>query len=105
MVSYTTPQITLLIEGIDLTGQDKDIYVSIGNKCLVTKSGEDVSAVLSGEDTLVYVRLTQEESARLLGLCKVQVNWINDQGIREATEIETIEVTPNMLQEVIRYGE
>lgn len=103
MIPYTTPQLALTVEDADLTGCD--VYVSIYAGTNITKKGEDVTATLVGNDTLLLTRLTQAESGRLRkGGCKIQVNWIDENGHRDATEQAEIEVGSNLLQEVIYYG-
>lgn len=110
MIKYTTPTITLTIEGVDLTGQD--IYVSIeqGQHELM-KHGSDLTVttetVQQVTNTIVTFTLAQEETA---DFCfnkgaSVQVNWINAAGKRAATEIKTIGVMRNLLDEVISYGD
>ena len=110
MINYTTPSITLEVEAVDLT--DNDVYVTLhqGNYRM-TKKGTDL--VISTEtheqitDTVITFVLTQEESASFVYDKKVsvQVNWINASGVRDATEVKTIGVMRNLLDEVIAYGD
>lgn len=109
MINYTTPTISLVVEGVDIT--DKDVYVTLeqGNTEL-TKTGTDL--IMSTETaegqtvTNITLTLSQEESA-LFDYNKkasVQVNWIASNGVRAATEIQTIYVMRNLLDQVIEYG-
>ena len=109
MINYTTPTITLTVEGVDISAND--IYVSLEQgKIELTKSGSDliVTTDTHGQvtDTVITFTLTQEESATFnFGKSvSVQVNYISAQGVRDATEIKTIGVMRNLLDEVIAYG-
>lgn len=109
MIKYTTPTITLVVEGVDLTG--KDIYATLEQGCReLTKKGSDMTVTTEqvGErtDTVMTMMLTQEESASFdfNRNASVQVNWITAGGVRGATEIKKIDVMRNLLDEVIEYG-
>lgn len=105
MINYTTPTISLVVEGVDIT--DKDIYVSLEQGLTeLTKTGSDLIVEAEEADTKISLTLTQTESA-LFDYNKnvsVQVNWIDSDGVRAATEIKTIGVMRNLLDEVISYG-
>ena len=109
MINYTTPTIHLIVEAVDLTGQD--VYVTLEQgKTELTKSGTDliIDTDTHGQvtDTIIIFTLTQEESA-MFNFGKsvsLQVNFINSAGARDATEIKTIPVMRNLLDEVIAYG-
>ena len=109
MINYTTPTISLTVEGVDLSGMD--VYVSLEQgKTELTKTGTDlIIEPIVGEgttDTSITLTLTQEESAAFdFGKSvSVQVNFIDSSGVRDATEIKTIPVMRNLLDEVIEYG-
>lgn len=96
MRRYTTPTHTLTVEGADLTGAS--IWVtyegSAGNTFTVT----DMDVTLDGEDTVLEITLTEEQTASLAtGKARVQVNWTNG-GRRAATVIRTVKVTENLLE-------
>jgi hypothetical protein len=105
MINYTTPVIKLMVEGIDLTGYDVYVTLEQGQKEL-TKSGTDliIQAVTVGQntDTEIDFSLTQEESGSFdfNRTVSIQVNWISS-GVRSATDIKTIPVMRNLLDEVI----
>ena len=109
MINYTTPTIHLIVEGVDISSDE--IYVTLEQgQTELTKTGTDltVTAVTVGQntDTDIVLVLSQEESASF-NPCKnvmVQVNWISSAGVRDATEIKTINVMKNLLDEVIEYG-
>lgn len=109
MINFTTPTITLVVEGVDLTG--KNIYATLEQGCReLTKKGSEMAVTTEqvGErtDTVMTMMLTQEESASFdfNRNASVQVNWITAGGVRGATEIKKIDVMRNLLDEVIEYG-
>ena len=109
MINYTTPTISLTVEEADLSGQDVYVTLEQGNLKL-TKTGNDLiidtETVQQITNTSITFSLTQEESAAFnFGKSvSIQVNWINSSGVRDATEIKTIPVMRNLLDEVIAYG-
>lgn len=108
MINYTTPSITLEVEGVDLTGQDTYVTIVQGQVEL-TKSGNDLTISYNSttETTTIVFVLTQEESAsfQFSRSAQLQVNFINSSGVRDATNIATIDVLKNLLDEVIAYGD
>ncbi len=102
MVRYTTPTFTLTLpDSVDLT-QATNVYVTFAkgdNK--MTKTDEEIE--VSAHSVDVY--LSQEETAAFTsGLVQIQMNWTYSEtgGIRRAcTEIVTVNVTPNLLNEVV----
>lgn len=110
MIKYTTPTITLVVEGADLTG--KDIYATLEQGCRqLTKKGSDMTVstevVDDRTDTVLTMVLSQEETATFdfNRNVSIQVNWIASNGVRAATEIKAILVMKNLLDEVISYGD
>lgn len=109
MINYTTPTITLTIEGTDITANE--IYVTIQQReHKMTKGPNDLTAtaITHGQqtDTKVELTLTQRESAYFdyQMPASVQVNWISPDGIRGATRIKKLDVLKNLLDEVVNYG-
>lgn len=104
MIRYTTPTIILEVEK-DLT--DMEVYVSLkyasGNVQHI-KIDPDLMHVCDDE-TKIYLTFTQEMTGELTSgtTVRVQINWINAAGIREATDIKTFSVTENLYDEVITY--
>lgn len=107
MINYTTPTITLAVGGVDIsTGFYVYATLEQGSK-KITKTGADLTltADIVGEltKTIVTFTLTQEESAFFnygRGVA-VQVNYVDENGIRAATDVKTIPVMRNLLNEVI----
>lgn len=108
MINYTTPSITLEVEGADLTG-NQDVYVTIVQGSIeLTKKGTDLTVTYDSttEISSIVFTLTQEESAQFAfsRSAQLQVNFINASGVRDATNIAQIDVLKNLLDEVIEYG-
>lgn len=109
MINYTTPTIQLTVEGVDITSDD--IYVTLEQGSTeLTKKGNDLTTqtVTHGQvtDTEITFMLTQTESASFdfSRSVSLQVNWITSGGVRSATDIKTIPVMRNLLDEVLEYG-
>lgn len=104
MIRYTTPTVILEVEK-DLT--DMEVYVSLkyasGNVQHI-KVDQNLMHVCDDE-TKIYLTFTQEMTGELMSgtTVKVQINWINSAGVREATDIRTFSVTENLYDEVIAY--
>ena len=99
MRRYTTPTLELVVEGVDLTAMS--VWVTIEqHRRKVTIDQPDTDC--DGEDTTILVPLSQEQtSAMKVGSARVQVNWTDGHGYRNATEIATVDVEENLLQEVL----
>lgn len=106
MINYTTPTISLVVEGTDISTHDVYVTLEQGKKKL-TKSGADlhITTETHGQttDTNITMTLTQEESASFdyNRNVAIQVNYITSQGVRDATEMKNIGVMRNLLDEVI----
>lgn len=99
MRRYTTPTHELTVEGHDLTAADR-VWVTYrqGGR---TWDLEPSSAELSGEDTVLTVELTQEQTGALaVGTARVQVNWMEG-ARRNATEIAIVQVADNLMPRVV----
>ena len=107
MKRFTTPSIPMTVP-VDLTGADIYVTIKQGQRKL-QKTGADVISVYDAESgkTTLTVTLTQEETGAFLAEKKayVQVNWIFSDGTRDATNIKQIDVSENLIAEVIRYAD
>lgn len=102
MRRYTTPTIELTVHGADLTGCECWVSIIQGK----AKIEIQATPTLDGEDTTLTVQLTQEQTGMLSrGSARVQVNWIDEGGHRNATTIREVEVSGNLLERVIEYGD
>jgi len=110
MINYTTPTITLTVEGVDLSSTDVYVTLEQGSHEL-NKSGAALTVTTETHDqitdTNITFTLSQLESAsfRFNMAVSVQVNWIDAAGTRLATEIKTVPVMRNLLDRVINYGD
>lgn len=96
---YTTPTFTLTFteQTLDLTQADH-VYVTFRSGATkLTKSGD---ALTVGAKT-IGVHLTQSDTARFAsGKLEVQANWTIS-GNRFASESAAVEITENLLSEVV----
>lgn len=102
MIQFTTPAVTLTLKGVTFDGTEK-VWVSIRQK----ESEIDITDATvdtSGEHPVITFTLTQEQTAGLaLGAALIQVNWVTSEDERGATDIATVNVTRNLLDEVKHY--
>lgn len=107
MRRYTTPTLPMTVP-VDLTGADIYVTIKQGQR-KIQKTGADVVSVYDSESgkTTLSVTLTQEETGQFLSERKanVQVNWIFADGTRDATNIKQIDVSENLIAEVVTYGD
>ena len=101
MVRYTTPTFTLTLpDTVDLT-LASNVYVTFAKTnigVVVTKTGDALE--ISAHQVDVY--LNQEETGSFsTGAVKIQINWTYANGERACTDIATVDITPNLLDEVV----
>lgn len=109
MIRYTTPILPLEVEGVDLT-TNEDVYVTLKqNDVELTKKGSDLTVLYDAETDIstITFTLSQEETSafNINRAVDTQVNFINNAGVRDATDIATIPVMRNLLDRVINYGD
>ena len=98
---FTTPPISLLVKGVDITAAD--VYVTIKQGTTeINLTDTDLTLTASGDDTQVEFSLTQAQAGSLDfgSYAGIQVNWI-DSGVRYATEIANVKIYENLYDEVI----
>ena len=106
MIQYTTPTLHLVVAGVDLTPHE--VYVTIeqaGHE--LTVSDGSVTYDEGGDgSTHIRVALTQEQTGAMRkGKAKVQVNWVDQVGKRNATIVKETEVLTNLLDRVVEHGQ
>ena len=106
MRRYTTPVLPITVP-LDIT--QADVYVDLKQgrrKLRKLIPSEHMTWNEADGITETFVALTQEETGAFLAEKKVtvEVNWIFSDGNRDATEIRTINIEDNLLNEVIVYG-
>lgn len=99
MVQATTPTFVLTLPNtVDLT-QPSHFYFTL-RQGHVKIEKEDSDLVIDGQTVSVY--LTQAETLTLMaGAAKIQLNWTYPNGSRAASEIVSVNVTENLLKEVV----
>lgn len=108
MIRYTTPTDALKVKGLDLG--EYDVYVTFTqkpkgsrNETILTVPAANIE--FDGEDSDIQITLTQQQTAQFVeGPCSIQVNYIDVNGLRNATKKHTIMVHDNLLKEVLSYG-
>lgn len=104
MRRYTTPTIEVTVEGVDLTGCE--IWVTLWQQGteVTTRSGAN-DVAYDGSDTTITVAYSQEQTARLVeGHARMQVNWMDSDGLRNATDSAVVQVTGNLLGRVVDHA-
>lgn len=109
MIQATTPPITLIIRGVDLTTVES-VHVTIKQGgTTITLTGDDivVTSSLDGNVSVSEITfyLTQTQSIKfLVGDAKIQVNWMYEENgkiLRNATVASSIFIDEQLLNEVI----
>ncbi len=106
MIQYTTTTLHLMVRGVDLTPYEVHVTIEQGNKEYDLTDG--VVTYDEGDDGATHIRvaLSQAQTGSLRkGKCKVQVNWIDQSGNRNATVIKETEVLANLLDRVVEHGQ
>ena len=103
---YTTPTKRLRVKNIDLTRMR--VWVTFSqNRFSQSVTKIDCPMELDGNDTLITVTLTQSETAKFYTneKVKIQVNYMDANGNRQATDVIFENVTDNLLKKVVSYDE
>ena len=110
MYAWSTPTLTLRIKDRDLTAYEVTVSIAQakvygGETHIDIEDGDLDSKVLDGDDTLVTVTLTQQQTGKLArGVASVQINAIDSGGNRVPTKEATVYVYRNLLDHAISYG-
>ena len=99
MVQATTPTFVLTLpDTVDLTEPIHFYFTLRQGNVRIEKTDSDL--VIDGQTISVY--LSQAETLTLTpGIVKLQLNWTYTNGSRAASEIVSVNVTENLLKEVI----
>lgn len=99
MRRFTTPTVTVEVEGVDLTTSTVLVtFQQRSNRLTV----EGPTMALQGEDTIISIPLSQLQTGGFAeGGVEVQVNWLDGYGHRDATTVGAIQVERNLLAEVV----
>lgn len=99
MVQATTPTFVLTLpETVDLTEPSHFYFTLRQGHVRIEKADSDL--VIDGQNISVY--LSQAETLTLTpGIVKLQLNWTYANGSRAASEIVSVNVSENLLKEVV----
>lgn len=99
MITWTTPTLVITIKGVHLENVDFVVTVNQGGTSY-TFNNPAVDYVSC--NTILSVDMTQEQTSGLKpGMAKVQVNWTDGFGHRNATCIKNVAFGDNLLKEVL----
>lgn len=103
LIIGTTPTFTLTIpdnENLNLNDAENIYFTIRQGSLIITKSGEDVTII---NEYTIQVSFTQEETLqfRYNIPAEIQLNWIYANGARAATKIKTIQLSKNLIREVL----
>lgn len=100
---YTTPTLTVEV-GADLTGCKAIVSIMCEGE---RKDYEYTEFDVKDGVTTIKVQLSQEDTAKYTTVQTIlmQCNWIASDGVRMASEQKRIAVAPNLLKEIITYGD
>lgn len=103
MRRYTTPTLSLRVKSANLTGCR--VFVTLVQGAF--KIEEQATPSLDGSDTALMVPLSQSQTGHLKAgrKCRIQVNWIDRSGNRNATNIKEVPVDENLLDMVVSYAD
>lgn len=100
MRQYTTPSILITVEGIDLTSFD--IWVTFTQGAHVLTVQNPPMELDSDGNTVLTVKLSQCDTAGFkVGMLKIQVNWLDEFGERNASRRGIMSVDSNLLDRVL----
>ena len=100
MITWTTPTLMLTLKGVQL-GDNISAVVTVeqGGKKYTFENPE---MQIVGCNTVLTVDMTQEQTGGLMpGIVKVQVNWTDGYGHRNATKIKSAQFGDNLMKEVL----
>ena len=99
MVQATTPTFVLTLpDTVDLTEPSHFYFTLRQGNIRIEKSDSDL--VIDGQTISVY--LSQAETLTLTpGIVKLQLNWTYANGSRACSNIVSVNVTENLLKEVV----
>ena len=99
MVQATTPTFVLTLpETVDLTEPSHFYFTLTQGNVRIEKADSDL--VIDGQTISVY--LSQAETLTLTpGMVKLQLNWTYANGSRACSNIVSVQVTENLLKEVV----
>lgn len=104
MRRYTTPTVTIKIKDLNLAGMKTFVTFKQGKQILFTR--EDLVFVGTETGSQAVAVLTQEETGAFntSERVKIQVRFIDENGVAGATNIKSVDMRPVLMEGVISYG-
>lgn len=103
MRRYTTPTIALLVEDRELFGTQMYVTIKQGSRT-ITVPYDEMTQEQTDTGVMLTVDLTQLQTAGFdPGRAQIQVNWLDADGLRGATEIAFITITDNLLTQTMAW--
>lgn len=99
MVQATTPTFILTLPGsVDPSNMENVYFSLVQNNVNIMKTDQDIT--IDGQS--IYVSLSQVDTVKLIPrTAKIQLNWTYPNGNRACSQIVQINVTENLLKEVV----
>lgn len=101
MTAYTDAPITITLEGGSLTGAT-DVHVTFSQPFAIVDVTD--AEVLDANNLQLTLMQEQTGSLKMAESCDIQVNWLDSNNKRKATDIATIPVLRNLLERVLTNG-
>ena len=97
MIQWTTPEIKLTVQGVDLTEAEQVIVTLTQGNTTIEKTLDDVTLSVEGEDSILTFDLAESESKQFATekSVQVQVNWTYEsvgKKVRASTNIVQISI-------------
>lgn len=104
MIRGTTPDLILTVNA-DLS--DMTVFVTISQmRTKLTLTGDELDITATQTGSTITARLTQQQTLGLAaGQAEVQVKFIDEEGVVQATDIQPITVGRALLERAVAYDE
>lgn len=103
MKRYTTPTMALIINKPELTDAAA-LFVTFKQGSNVLTIDDNITITPTDTGVQLEVELTQLQTSGFNpGNAQIQVNWLETDGKRGATEVASVSITDNLLNSVLPY--
>lgn len=105
MKQGTTPTLPITVKGQNLV--DMRVYVAFRcNGKVLEKTNEDMTITYDAPDTILAVRLTQQETLQFqVGWLDIDARWVGRNGDTWGTDVARIKVTESIIKRPLEYKE
>ncbi len=109
----TTPVLTVMVDGQDLTGANIYVTITSGDRKLIKTNRYNDPSVMTDivlqdgvPSTEITIQFSQEDTLYLRpGNGMIEVEWINEDGTADRSDIGRLFIPRTLLKGVITYGE